>query len=274
MIGLLYEPLYKPPGEHMSYAELSVDEKIRKSEAKQQKAREYQLRLRRVATAEAEVPSAWNSGEHSKKKLAAAYNVSTMTISRILADNGIATPIANRLTTESRKEIVALLVQGEEGESVANAYGVSYSTVRKLGIEAGVIKKGVRKPHRTDAEYAVIQALDNDIRARFGAGLYLLGTGLRAWEERKRRDAAEDASGAGGIPQEEVSAELLTQGNPIGTPAASPEGWPEVSDPTPGYPVVGEGEAVDAEGDFEQPAVNETPAPAPAAQPADEPYSF
>lgn len=219
---------------------LTTAERLEKAEARERKTREYRERLQRVATAEAEVPGAWATGEATKEGLARTYGVSVNTIQRILDANGVVTTRVHRLTDPERAEIATMLRQGTSSLEIQAAYGISHNTVRNIGLKAGVLRPGERKPQRTDEEYARIQELDELARQRFGAGIYNLGVGLRTWE-RKQKLAAEGApvadDGHGGelasALQESVTPEPapVPMGPPPSPPLLPTEEWHE---PDPG----------------------------------------
>lgn len=212
---------------------ITTQQRLEKAEDRERKAAAHRDRLRRVATAEAEVPHAYATGETTKQKLADTYGVSVATIQRILEMNGVQTHRVRHLTDEERKEIASLLGSGTTSLEIQAAYGVSHNTVRKVGLESGVLKPGERKPQRSDEEYARIQELDELARQRFGAGLYNLGVGLRSWEAKKKRETE-------GTPREQQ--EAVNEGSP----QVSEESQPGQSTP-PASPPLSEEEWVNPE---------------------------
>lgn len=165
---------------------MTTAERLQKAEDRERKAAAHRDRLRRVSIAEAEVPNAYATGETSKQKLADIYGVSVATVTRILEVNGVQQTRVRHLSDEERKEIATLLGQGTTSLEIQAAYGVSHNTVRNIGLKFGVLKKGERKPQRSDEEYARIQELDQMAMQRFGAGIYNLGVGLRTWEAKQK----------------------------------------------------------------------------------------
>lgn len=168
-----------------------IEDRIAKAEQRAAKQNAYAEQLRRIATAEAEIPNVYRTGEVSKAKLAETYGISSMTVTRILTDNGIEGTTVRRLNDEEKKEVAGLIKAGEDLDQVAESYGVSRNAVRQIGLKAGVLQPGQRKPHRSDSEYELIEQFDQEARARFGgAGLFNLGTGLRNWQAKRRSEAS------------------------------------------------------------------------------------
>lgn len=233
----------------------TIDEKIAKATERATKMSAYADQLRRIATAEAEIPAAYRTGEVSKQKLAEQYGISSMTVSRILSDNGIAGATVRRLTDEEKREVVALIRAEEPLDAIAEAFSVSRNSIRTVGLKAGVLKPGQRKPHRSDEEYAQIAAFDEEARARFGgAGLYNLGMGLKTWQARRKAAAAGEPVPAEELVEDETVANFEDTGETSENEAlahgdVSHGGTPEPphteSDPEPSAP---RGSAL--EGDF------------------------
>lgn len=164
----------------------TIEDKIKLADERIAKQQAWSAQLRRIATAESEIPGAYRTGEVSKAKLAEKYGISTMTVSRILADNGIEGNAVRRLNEDERQEVLGMIKAGENLDQIAEAYGISRQAVRGVGLKAGLLKPGERKPHRSDEEYAQIEAFDAEARQRFGSGIYNLGMGLRGWQAKKR----------------------------------------------------------------------------------------
>lgn len=191
---------------------MAATDQLAAAEAKAAKAAAYVNKLRVIKQAEQEIPGAYRTGEVTMQKLADQYAISPMTVRRILKDANVPTVKFQRLSDEQRAEIVQMLRAGEHSDAVATAYGVSRNTVRKVGLDAGVFTKGSRRPHRSDADYALIEAYDAETRARFnGAGLYNLGMGLKQWRAKKAAEAAaleaESAPAPAPAPEAEVEPE-------------------------------------------------------------------
>lgn len=165
--------------------ERTTAEKLELADQRVRKMENYREKLRLVSIAEREIPGAWRGGNDNKQKLADLYGISTMTVTRILSDNGIEPVRTHRLSDEEKTEVIALIKQHQGIPEIAAAYGTSVSTVRKLGVEAGLLEKGQRAAHRTDEEYRLISEFDEEAQKRFGAGLYNLGMGLRSWKKKQ-----------------------------------------------------------------------------------------
>lgn len=206
----------------------TLQERLAMAEEREKKAVAHRDKLRRVSVAEAEVPSVWKTGEVTKKGLADTYGVSEPTISRILEAAGFPQTRFRRATDEERNEIVTLLKSGTTKEEIAEAYSMSVNTVRGIGLKAGVLRPGERKPQRSDEDYARITELNELAIQRFGSGLYNLGVGLRNWQ-RKQEIAARESQPAG---EGSVAAALHAAGQPepAHTEADAEPGYPQVSD--------------------------------------------
>jgi len=166
---------------------MDYEEKIAKAEKKEADARKYRESLQRVAIAEREIPTIWDTGEVSVIKLSETYGISPVTVKRILNSAGRVIKRVKKLSAEERAEVSALIQQGEHINNLAAKYKVSQNTIRRAGLDSGVLVKGQRRPKRTDAEYEVIRAWDAETRSRFaGAGLYNLGLGLKAYDHKKK----------------------------------------------------------------------------------------
>lgn len=222
-------------------------ERLEIAEERERKAAAHRDRLRRVSTAEAEVPGVWATGETSKSKLADTYGVSLATINRILEAAGVPMQRTKQVSDEERKEIAELLRQHTSSLEIQAAYGVSHNTVRNIGLKAGVLKPGERKPQRTDEEYERIQELDQLARQRFGAGIYNLGVGLRTWEAKKktetegspreRQEQELDSQSAGAIQEPQPSVEVSEapqagQSTPQESPPLTDDEWVNPDPPT------------------------------------------
>lgn len=211
--------------------ERTIQEKVALAEERALKAERYRDKLKLVAVAEAEIPGAWKAGNDNKANLAEMYGISTMTVTRILSDNGIEPTRLHRLSDEEKSEILALIQQGQVPNEIATAYGTSVSSVRKLGVEAGLLEKGKRAPHRTDEEYRLIKDFDTEAERRFGARLYNLGMGLRSWEKKNApklvppsRPTNETAVGASPEVTDQVSPSVQEPVSQPETATAAPEG--------------------------------------------------
>lgn len=197
----------------------TIEDRIQAADKRAAKAQAYRGQLQRIAVAEAEVPNAYRTGEVSKSKLAEQYGISTMTVGRILAEAGIAGTTQRRLNEEERREVAGMIKAGENLDQIAAAYGVSRNSIRTVGLKQGVLQPGERKPHRTAEEYALIEAFDQEARARFGgAGLFNLGTGLRNWHAKQRREGANpngDAAQAhGDVPTPQTPSAMPASATP------------------------------------------------------------
>lgn len=224
-------------------------ERLELAEERERKAAAHRDRLRRVATAEAEIPGVWGQPGVTKSKLADTYGISVATVTRILEVAGVPQTRVRQLTDEERKEIAQLLAQHTSSLEIQAAYGVSHNTVRNIGLKAGVLKPGERKPQRTDEEYRQIQELDQLAIQRFGAGIYNLGVGLRTWEKKqevaaqgspREQEAQVDSQSAGAVqspePSVEVSPAPVADTSPAqapSTPVASPPLTPDEFPPEP-----------------------------------------
>lgn len=226
----------------------NADEKYAKAEETLERAQRHRDRVLRIKTAEAEIPSIWDTGQVSQASLAKQYGISPMTVKRILQNAGRTIRRVRKLTDEERAEVGALLKSGENVDHIAQVYQVSRNTIRRTGLDLGVLKKGVRKPRRSDEEYEIIREWDTETRLRFnGSGLYNLGLGLRQYEARKKQmadatTAAEAAplpdvafidtpdtidESAGGDPNHP-----LNQGSPVND-GPPPEAEPSTTEPEP-----------------------------------------
>jgi transposase len=169
---------------------LTFDDQIAKAEADVERRLKFIAQRKRVRQAEIEIPTAWDTGQVSQQALANHYGISAATVKRILRDSGRKVTRLKKLNTEQRSEVVALLRQNENVAQLAVAYQVSQNTIRRVGMDAGVLEKGKRKPRRSNAEYEQIEAFDQELRKRFGQGLYNLGIGLKAYHARQKDQAA------------------------------------------------------------------------------------
>lgn len=209
-------------------------ERLELAEERERKAAAHRDRLRRVATAEAEVPGVWATGETTKQKLADTYGVSVATITRILEVNGVPQTRIRHLSDEERKEIAQLLGSGTSSLELQAAYGVSHNTVRKIGLDFGILKPGERKPQRSDEEYERIQDLDKLARDRFGAGIYNLGVGLKTWEQKQKaklEGTPREQQGAPTAPPQVSEAPPTGQTTPQASPPLSDQEWENPSPP-------------------------------------------
>lgn len=194
------------------------DDKIQAAEEKAARQVAYANKLRIVRTAEAEIPSIWDTGQVTITGLAKTYGISQVTVKRILKTHGRVIKRMRKLSDEERSQVAALLQQGHLPEALASKYGVSKNTIRRIGIEEGVFVKGQRRPRRSDAEYDVIREFDAEARSRFdGAGLYNLGLGLKSYDAKKKSEAAALINASQGQPE------------------ARPEPPHTEADPEPGY---------------------------------------
>lgn len=166
-----------------------IQELLARSEERERKARERSESLRRIATAEAEIPSLWRTGEVSQNQLVQKYGIAPVTVKRILRDAGLKVTRVRKLSDDDRAQVVALLRVNESIIVLADQFGVSQNTIRRVGLETGVLEKGKRKPRRSDAEYELIQAFDDECRQRFGQGLYNVGIGLKTYKQRQKAKA-------------------------------------------------------------------------------------
>lgn len=180
---------------------MSYDDQIAKAEADVARRQAFIAQRKRVRQAEIEIPTAWDTGQVSQQSLANHYGISPATVKRILRDSGRKVTRLKKLNPEQRAEVVALLRQNENVAQLAVAYQVSQNTIRRVGMDAGVLEKGKRKPRRSDAEYQQIEAFDAELRQRFGQGLYNLGIGLKAYHQRQKDQAAALAHAEAEHPQ-------------------------------------------------------------------------
>lgn len=170
---------------------MNYDERIAKADEELAKKQRHRDHLLVIKTAEAEIPSIWNTGQVTQAQLAAKYGISQITVRRILVDAGCVISRMRKLSPEERSEVASLIQQGERVDHLAGLYHVSRNTIRRVGLAEGALVKGVRKPRRSDEEYALIEAFDQEARARFGgAGLYNLGLGLKQWKSKKKHQDA------------------------------------------------------------------------------------
>lgn len=166
---------------------MDYEDRIAKAEERAARATAYKESLQRVAIAEREIPGIWDTGEVTVVALSETYGISPVTVKRILNSAGRVIKRVKKLSNEERAEISALIQQGEHIANLAAKYKVSQNTVRRAGLESGVLVKGQRRPRRSDAEYEVIRAWDAETRQRFaGAGLYNLGLGLKAYDHKQK----------------------------------------------------------------------------------------
>lgn len=199
------------------------DRLIAAAEQREAKAKARSESLRRIATAEAEIPSLMRTGEVSQNALVQKYGIAAVTVKRILRDAGIPVTRVRKLKDEDRAQVVAMLRANESILMLAKEYGVSQNTIRRIGMETGVLEKGKRKPRRSDAEYELIGEFDNELRQRFGQGLYNLGIGYKAYLQRKKAKAENAAKLEPSEPQP-----VDGDGNLIPTPDQVP--WPPTPD--------------------------------------------
>lgn len=214
----------------------TIDEKLSAAELKAARSASYRDKLLIIKTAEAEIPAIWDTGQVTLVALAKNYGISPMTVRRILRDAGRNTQRFRKLTAEEREEICGHLKQGATPDELSAAYRVSVATIRRAGIEGGAIDASQRQPRRSDEDYLMIQNFETEARARFGAGLYSLGMGLRAWQARKRKQAEKQQAAAWQEP------ELPT---PPPTPQPMPEPAPQPApepQPEPAPVVFGDGQ--------------------------------
>lgn len=165
------------------------DDKIAKQEAVAQKALDRATRMRTIQRAEAEIPDVWDTGQVTQTALAKTYGISAVTVKRILRDSGRTVTRVKKLSHEERAEAGALIRQNVPIDAIAAQFQVSKNTIRRTGLDLGILTKGERRPRRSDAEYQVIKDFDDDVRVRFGTGMYNLGLGLRTWEAKQRAEA-------------------------------------------------------------------------------------
>lgn len=171
---------------------MTPEERFAKAEENAAKAERYINQLRRVAAAEAEIPSIWDTGQVSKKKLALTYNISVATVTRILHDAGRPVTRHRTLRPEDKAEICSLHKASVPIDQIVAHIGVSRNTVRRVLLDAKLVTKGQRRTRRTDEDYEMIRAADDELRARFGgAGLYNLGMGLRQYDAKLRARQAD-----------------------------------------------------------------------------------
>lgn len=246
----------------------TMDERLAKARQREEQQRQYREQLERVALAEQEVPGAYAAGNVTKTKLAEVYGVSTNTISRILAQAGMPQRRIRHLTDEERKEVATRIAAGTTKEELAEAYGCSVNAIRKIGLDFGVLRKGERKPLRSDAEYEEIADVDRQLIQRFGSGLYNLGVGLRAFEKRQERKAS------GGRPIAPPTSGPTSESHPAATsapaesPRGLPEGWSPQDEPAPA-PVQAPEPAQLAPEDFPVQEPQQAPEPDPGTEPVE-----
>lgn len=164
--------------------------------------------------------------DHGKGKsvsqLAEDYKVSAETVRSDLVAAGVYTPKARtKITPELVAKITAQLKDGNDVQRVAEECGMSFATVRKIGVEAGVLQAGAPRQRRDDSDFEELEKLDGDLRAVHGAGLQALGAALYAWQRRK-------AAAASPVTEEVVSeAVAASNGSGEPEPPVPPRGEPE-----------------------------------------------
>lgn len=237
---------------------MTPEERFAKAEENAAKAERYINQLRRVAAAEAEIPSIWDTGQVSKKKLALTYNISVATVTRILHDAGRPVTRHRTLRPEDKAEICSLHKASVPIDQIVAHIGVSRNTVRRVLLDAKLVTKGQRRTRRTDEDYEMIRAADDELRARFGgAGLYNLGMGLRQYDAKLR---ARQAGVGDLLPSEPQPVD--GEGNEIPPPIyVAPEEPAEAPEPQP------EPEEWGGFGDPSATPIDETPAPKPTPAP-------
>lgn len=270
---------------------MTPEERYAKAEANAARAERYINQLRRVKTAEAEIPGIWETGQVSQKQLALTYNISTNTVKRILQDSGLQITRHRQLKPEDRAEVANLHKASIPIEQIAIHLGVSRNTIRRVLLQSGLVEPGQRRARRSDEEYELIRAADTELRARFaGAGLYNLGMGLRQHDMKLRARAASAAADQVKAPTvpTEPSAPIPVDGvgeDPL-PPISEPETTFEVpedapaQDEAPEPQEAAEAPVVNPETDFptwspddvnEAGFTDEGPKPTPAPSPAPPP---
>lgn len=122
--------------------------------------------------------------------LAAKYDVSQETVRTGLKQAGVYTPHRRtHVSDDTRETIKSQLSLGATIADVAQASGISAATVRKIGIEAGVIVPRGRRT-RSAEDFAELEKLDADLRSVHGASLLSLGTALQGWRKRQKAQEA------------------------------------------------------------------------------------
>ena len=235
-----------------------LDHLIARANERERKARERSDQLRRIATAEAEIPGVWDTGEVTQNDLVETYGIAPATVKRILRDAGRKITRVRKLSEDDRRQVVALLKANEPIIVLADQFNVSQNTIRRVGLETGVLEKGKRKPRRSDAEYALIEAFDEECRQRFGQGLYNLGIGLKAYHSRQKSKAAALAhaneakvAATPEPPAHEAPSEAPVDedGNPIDTQLGGNDNqWPEPAEDLKQWAPVVEPQPVDEDG--------------------------
>lgn len=161
-----------------------------------------------IAERSQQLASEYDGGNgKSVKQLAEDHGVSQETVRSGLKAAGVYTP-QNRAKLDEllKASIVQMLREDITPAEAAKSTGVSQATVRKLGLAAGVLKKGPARKVRTEEEFDEIAQLDEDVRGIHGAGLLALGVALA----NHRKQAKVPTSG--GVPvTEEVIAKAVEE---------------------------------------------------------------
>ena len=120
-------------------------------------------------------------------QLAEKYGVGLETVRNDLKAAGVYTPQRRTtLTPELRAAIIADIRQSPADLlAIGERHAVSYATVRKLGMEEGLLERGAPRKRRTAEDFEELERLDGDLKAVHGAGLQALGASLYAWRRRQ-----------------------------------------------------------------------------------------
>lgn len=122
--------------------------------------------------------------EKSVKVLAGRFDVTTETVRSALKDAGVYAPTRRgKLSPEKREQIANALKDNPNIADQALAWGVSAATIRSIGQEAGIIKKGPPRTPRTDQQMHDIALVEEKIRDEFGAGFAALDAALKSWRK-------------------------------------------------------------------------------------------
>lgn len=153
----------------------------------------------------------------SVTQLVAEYGVSAETVRSDLKAEGVYTPQRRtKITPELRASIVRALTEApEDAEEIATSFGVSFATVRKIGVAEGILEAGAKRTRRSDADFVELEKLDGDLRAVHGAGLQALGAALYAWQKRTNGKSIQQADPAVAdldAPAETPAPEPVAQG--------------------------------------------------------------
>lgn len=120
----------------------------------------------------------------SIRQIAEKWEVSQETVRTALKREGVYTPQRRgKVTPEMRERIITALKDNPNVGEQAVAWHLSAATIRKIGIESGVLEKGPPRAKRSEKQMGDIKVVDEALRKEFGAGLLALGAALRTWEK-------------------------------------------------------------------------------------------